>query len=187
MLSDVPAPIVPVLVNAFAPPLPRLRALRRIRRALGRALAGTDRRVASIASGGLSHALAFPDWRNPANSDDGNSSSLRGSRGAAAGRSSRRAGAASSSAVSPASRRSSIERFSTRPNGARSTMGGGADRDRTLPLEAGNGGNEVRTWLILAAACGHAPVRALSYAPVPEWKTGMAVAVVEAPRNGDEP
>ncbi|MET1003408.1 MAG: catechol 1,2-dioxygenase [Acidimicrobiia bacterium] len=187
MLSDVPAPIVPVLVNAFAPPLPRLARCVAFGRALGRALAATDRRVALIASGGLSHALAFPDWRSPANADEEFlvTSWLEG-RGRWEEFEARRRGIVVGGAprLAPefdrafldAAEQGALEQWAAEPN-----------RDRTLPLEAGNGGNEVRTWLILAAACGHAPVRVLSYAPVPEWKTGMAVAVVEAPRNGDEP
>jgi 2,3-dihydroxyphenylpropionate 1,2-dioxygenase len=44
---------------------------------------------------------------------------------------------------------------------------------------AGNGGQELRTWLVMAAALGFAPGRTLAYSPMPEWLTGMAVAVIE--------
>jgi 2,3-dihydroxyphenylpropionate 1,2-dioxygenase len=37
----------------------------------------------------------------------------------------------------------------------------------------------LRTWLTMAAALGFAPGRALAYSPMPEWLTGMGVAVIE--------
>jgi len=48
-----------------------------------------------------------------------------------------------------------------------------------LEREAGNGGQEIRTWLTMAAALGHTPATRLAYEPMPEWLTGMAVAVLE--------
>ena len=44
---------------------------------------------------------------------------------------------------------------------------------------AGNGGQELRTWLVMAAALGFAPGKALVYSPMPEWLTGMGAAVIE--------
>ena len=44
---------------------------------------------------------------------------------------------------------------------------------------AGNGGQELRTWLLMASALGFAPGKALAYSPMPEWLTGMGVAVIE--------
>src|SRR3546814_20924368 len=48
-----------------------------------------------------------------------------------------------------------------------------------LEAAAGNGGNEIRAWLMLAAAMNDAPGRTLAYPDMPEWLTGMAVAVIE--------
>ena len=48
-----------------------------------------------------------------------------------------------------------------------------------LETVAGNGGHEIRAWIIAAAAAGNAPGRRLSYNPVEEWLTGMAVAAIE--------
>lgn len=44
-------------------------------------------------------------------------------------------------------------------------------------VRGGSGANEVRTWLAAAAAGGGRPLRKLVYEPVPEWITGMAVAI----------
>jgi 2,3-dihydroxyphenylpropionate 1,2-dioxygenase len=43
-----------------------------------------------------------------------------------------------------------------------------------LEREAGNGGQELRTWLIGQAAVG-LPLAWTSYEPVPEWITGMGI------------
>ncbi len=48
-----------------------------------------------------------------------------------------------------------------------------------LGAAAGNGGQEIRTWIVTAAAMGGAPGRTLSYEPMPEWLTGMGVAIFE--------
>jgi 2,3-dihydroxyphenylpropionate 1,2-dioxygenase len=49
----------------------------------------------------------------------------------------------------------------------------------SLEEAAGNGAQEIRTWLVMAAALGHAPGRRLAYEEMPEWLTGMAVAVLD--------
>jgi 2,3-dihydroxyphenylpropionate 1,2-dioxygenase len=50
-----------------------------------------------------------------------------------------------------------------------------------LATVAGNGGQELRTWLVMAAALGFAPGTPLAYAPMTEWLTGMGVAVLDPP------
>jgi 2,3-dihydroxyphenylpropionate 1,2-dioxygenase len=46
--------------------------------------------------------------------------------------------------------------------------------DAGLEERAGNGGHEIRTWLIGFAAAG-LPLVWTSYEPVPEWITGMGI------------
>ena len=48
---------------------------------------------------------------------------------------------------------------------------------------AGNGANELRNWIATAAACGWAPARTVAYAEMPEWLTGMAVAMIDHPEE----
>src|SRR3546814_8197015 len=55
-----------------------------------------------------------------------------------------------------------------------------------LEAAAGNGGNEIRAWLMLAAAMNDAPGRTLAYSDMPEWLTGMAVAVIETDEKRSE-
>ena len=51
---------------------------------------------------------------------------------------------------------------------------------------AGNGGQELRTWLLMAAALGFTPGKALAYSPMPEWLTGMGVALIEPDSSREE-
>ncbi|MHB1517448.1 MAG: DODA-type extradiol aromatic ring-opening family dioxygenase [Acidimicrobiales bacterium] len=50
-----------------------------------------------------------------------------------------------------------------------------AAMEQTELNAAGNGANEIRAWLMVAAAVDAAPFRTLAYEPVPEWSTGIAV------------
>ena len=65
-------PIVPLVVNVFAPPLPSLRRCDELGAASAAALRsdGADKRVAVIASGGLSHRLPWPKWYDALSDDD---------------------------------------------------------------------------------------------------------------------
>src|SRR3546814_13506219 len=57
-----PIPIVPLVVNCFAPPLPRLSRVQAVGHAVPEAIAalGTDKREASIATGGRAASTPFP-------------------------------------------------------------------------------------------------------------------------------
>src|SRR3546814_18687085 len=65
--EDTPIPIVPIVVNCFAPPLPSLSRVVAVGHALRDAIAAlaTDKRVAIVATGGLSHRLPLPDCGRP--------------------------------------------------------------------------------------------------------------------------
>lgn len=181
-------PVVPIVVNAFAPPLPPMRrtlALGDALAAAARALPG-DRRVAVIGTGGLAHAIPFPDWRRPEGDDEEFLvESFREGRGRWEDFEARRR-----PLVVNAPPRLNTD-FDERVLDLL-----GAGKLATLPDElgddelvavAGNGGNEIRAWLVMAAALGHAPGRTLAYSPMPEWLTGMAVAVVDPAGPAPDP
>jgi 2,3-dihydroxyphenylpropionate 1,2-dioxygenase len=179
--SDVA--IVPVVVNMFAPPLPTPARCHDLGKAIGRAVAehtgpdGTGRRVAVIASGGLSHRLPWPkDWQRPEGEDEEFmvEAWLEGR---------------AHWSDYDARRREIILAAEASINGdfdreflARLENGDAAKlRDWTterIEEVAGNGAQEIRSWLALAGALGDAPARTLAYEPMPEWLTGMAVSVV---------
>jgi 2,3-dihydroxyphenylpropionate 1,2-dioxygenase len=180
LLAGLDIPVVPLVVNVFAAPLPRVDRCMQLGRNLAAAVAALpgDRRVAVIASGGLSHQLPWPaDWRDPHGEDEEFlvQAWLNG--------------------------RGDWERYDTRRReiitAARPTIFTEFDREFLADLErgdlesyaalscediekvAGNGGQELRTWFTMAAALGFAPGRSLGYSPMPEWLTGMGAAVIE--------
>lgn len=173
-------PVVPLIVNCFAPPLPSLRRCAQLGEALAQALAadGLDRRVAVLASGGLSHQLPFPDWRDPQSDDDEYLvTSWREGRGDWAAFEPRRRQIVVAAAPQLA------EGFDTEVL-ALVEVGAVAEVvawETDLVERGGNGANELRNWIVMAAACGWAAGRTLCYAPMPEWLTGMAVAVIDDP------
>jgi 2,3-dihydroxyphenylpropionate 1,2-dioxygenase len=179
LLHDLPVPVVPLVINVFATPLPKVSRCVELGRGIARAIAEMpdDRRVAVIASGGLSHQLPWPSrWQDPENEDEEFLvQAWRNGRG-------------------------DWERYDTRRRqiitSARPTIFPDFDEQFLAALEAGelekyahwttaeieaaagNGAQELRTWLTMAAALGFAPGRRLAYAAMPEWLTGMGVAVV---------
>ncbi len=170
-------PVVPVVINAFAPPLPTLARTIDFGTALGdslRALAG-DRRIAVIATGGLSHALPFPDWRAPdSDDDDFFVESWKNGRGNWSQYEQRRREIIVNSPpdINTDFDAALLDDLTAGRHGAV------VDRmtDDDLVAQAGNGGNEVRAWLAMSAATKTATGEVLAYSAMPEWLTGMAVA-----------
>jgi 2,3-dihydroxyphenylpropionate 1,2-dioxygenase len=179
LLAGLELPIVPIVINVFAHPLPTVRRCLDFGAAVRTALHGfaADRRVAVIGSGGLSHRLPWPDWRDPSGDDeefmvrawlDGrdNWRDYDGRR--------REIIQAAQPVINPEFDEQLL---------ALLEAGKGAQlaehTTEQLEREAGNGGQEIRTWLTMAAALSHAPATRLAYEPMPEWLTGMAVAVLE--------
>ncbi|MYS85126.1 3-carboxyethylcatechol 2,3-dioxygenase [Embleya scabrispora] len=179
LLDGLDVPIVPIVVNVFAPPLPPLARCDALGRAIRHAVTAfpDDRRVAVIGSGGLSHRLPWPDWRDPHGDDEVFIAKawLNGRENwkeyEARRREIVRAGEAS---INP-----HFDNAFLRLLEAGQTHRITEYTTEQLEEAAGNGGQEIRTWLIAAAACGHAPGQALAYEQLPEWLTGMAVAVID--------
>lgn len=173
-------PVIPLVINAFAPPLPSLKRCEALggalRRVIGRLPAA--RRIAVVATGGLSHQLPFPDWRRPEGEDEAflAMSWLEGREDW------RRFEARRRGIVVNAAAQLNPE-FDTWLLGRleRDGLRGVSDdlTDEALLARAGNGGAEVRAWLVMAHALGGRPGRAIAYSEMPEWLTGMAVAVVD--------
>ena len=179
-------PVVPIIVNVFAPPLPTLKRCRQLGEALRIAIQNLpgEKRVAVIGTGGLSHRLPFPDWRVPRSDDDKFLvDSWREGRGNWEEYEPRRR------ALVVGARAELNVDFDTAllarlEAGLMADLPDELDNDELVRL-AGNGANEIRSWLIMAAACGYTPGRVLAYSPMPEWLTGMAVAVLNnSPDHG---
>ena len=171
-------PVVAVVVNVFAPPLPTLARVCQFGSALGaaaRALPG-DRRVAVIGTGGLSHTLPFPDWSRPETDDD--RFLVESWRQARTGWSTNESRRRRIILDSPAVINSGFDQaFLAGLVAGEHEMFAQRLDNRALVAAAGNGGNEIRAWLAMRAAVGPATGDVLSYSAMPEWLTGMAVAV----------
>ncbi|TDD27968.1 catechol 1,2-dioxygenase [Actinomadura sp. KC06] len=179
LLDGLDVQLVPLVVNVFAPPLPttaRCAALGEAVHAAVRAFPG-DRRVAVIGSGGLSHRLPWPDWRDPHGDDEEFmvAAWLNG-RGDWARYDTRRREIirAAPSVINTDFDEDFLHLIET----GRTTRMCGIGTDE-LERTAGNGAQEIRTWLLMAAALGHIPGRRLAYEPIHDWLTGMAVAVLD--------
>jgi 2,3-dihydroxyphenylpropionate 1,2-dioxygenase len=181
LMPKVQCPLIPIVINCFAPPLPTLNRTRAFGVALRRAILAFPgaKRVAVIASGGLSHRLPFPDWREPKSDDEEYiTMSWREGRGRWQEYETRRRqivlGAPQAGSVNEAFDATFLA--SVR-EGRIGELPDHMD-DATLVRIAGNGAAELRMWQVMAAALDHRPGRVLAYAPLPQWLTGMAVAVI---------
>ncbi|WP_216215381.1 DODA-type extradiol aromatic ring-opening family dioxygenase [Amycolatopsis aidingensis] len=178
LLDELDLPIVPLVVNVFAPPLPTMDRCARLGEAIGQALREFEgRRVAVIASGGLSHRLPWPDWREPDGEDEEFMvrAWLDGRHNWAEYDTRRREIIRAAEPVI----NSEFDEYFLRllEAGEARTLAGYSTE--LLEREAGNGGQELRTWLVMAAALGYAPALRLAYEPMPEWLTGMGAALID--------
>jgi 2,3-dihydroxyphenylpropionate 1,2-dioxygenase len=169
-------PVVPIMINCFAPPLPRLQRCVELGKALRGAVhrLGGDLKVAVIASGGLSHQLPFPDWRQPKSDDDAFLvDSWKNGRGDWERYEARRR-AIVMSAPPRINEKFDNDFLDALCRGA--TQAWLTDFSEAGLVEvAGNGANELRTWLTMHAALDFEPGELLGYEPVAQWLTGMAV------------
>ncbi len=174
--GETAIPVVPLVVNTAAPPLPAMERCVALGRALGAALRTSDvpGRVLVVASGGLSHWLPSNDPRDPS-VDEAKKSSLIHGRADAKAFAAAREPRVRAMGGNPGSRVNAVwdgwflERLAAADLDAITTLGHDG-----LEEEAGSGGQEIRTWLIGLASVG-LPLEWTSYEPVPEWITGMGI------------
>ncbi|MEV4096260.1 hypothetical protein [Streptosporangium saharense] len=185
LLGDLDVPVVPLVVNVFARPLPTLARCVQLGENLAEAvrkIAG-ERRVVVVASGGLSHRLPWPsDWADPQDDDEAFLvDAWTNGRGEweRYDRRRREIIVAARPTIFPEFDRAFLDDLA----GGRLRRYASMTTDE-LEAVAGNGGQELRTWLVMAAALGFVPGTPLVYAPMPEWLTGMGVAVLD-PSEGN--
>lgn len=179
LLDGLDVRIVPLVVNVFAHPLPTLDRCERLGRAVREAVLDFpgDRRVAVVGSGGLSHRLPWPDWRDPHGDDEEFmvGAWLNGRDGWRDYDARRRRIVR---AAAPAVNAEFDEEFLSLLEAGKAARLTEYTTERLTEV-AGNGAQELRTWLLMAAAMDHVPGRRLAYEVIPEWLTGMGVAVLD--------
>jgi hypothetical protein len=159
---DPSLPIVPLMQNCNVPPIPTLERSMAIGRVLGEVLDRLPERVVVVGTGGLSHWVGDADrrafLRRPA-----------GTRWADADKfpmvldDTGPINATFDVDFMAALADGGIERFVEEWNTER------------IEEEAGNGAQEIRNWLMVAAAVPHLRGRTVAYEPVDEWLTGSAL------------
>lgn len=175
-------PIVPIFVNAIAPPLPSYRRARMLGEAVGRHVVGTGLKVLFTASGGLSHDPPIPlletapddvrarliDGRNP----DAAMRAAREERVRAAGRAAA-SGQGAQIDLNPDWDRAVLALFEKGDIGAFD----GFDTD-DVARTAGRAANETLAWVAAFAAqsvAGPIDARVEFYETIPSWIAGMAM------------
>jgi 2,3-dihydroxyphenylpropionate 1,2-dioxygenase len=176
MITGTEIPLVPLVVNTAAPPLPSLDRCLALGRALGDAVraAAFPGRVLIVASGGLSHWLPSNDPRDPSVVGEKRESLIHGRRDAVAFSAAREPrvramGGNPDAKVNLEWDNWFLERLAADDAGAIAALG-----HQGIEENAGSGGHEIRCWLIGHAAVG-LPLAWSSYEPVPEWITGMGI------------
>lgn len=176
---DPSIPIIPIVVNVFAPPFPSVRRCAQLGTALRDAVAAfpDDIRVAVIGSGGMSHNLPWPDWRSPESDDDRFliEAWLNGRSDWQTYEKPRRA--IIRAAEADISADFDHEFLEALVSDDAATL---AERYADVELRAGNGGAELRNWIAAKAVTGSGAVEVLGYWPIDEWLTGMGVATLFA-------
>ncbi|WP_230598263.1 MULTISPECIES: catechol 1,2-dioxygenase [Nocardiaceae] len=179
LLDGIYVPIVPIVVNVFAPPLPTFARCREFAAALRESLEreSSSKRVVVIESGGLSHRLPWPDWREPHGDDEDFMVQAR-----LDGRDNwsqydirrREIIRAAQSSITPSFDDYVLRLFE---KGNADEM---ADYSTDyVEKEAGNGAQELRTWLMMSTLLRDVAGERVAYEAIPEWLTGMGITILD--------
>ncbi|MBB6446916.1 DODA-type extradiol aromatic ring-opening family dioxygenase [Bacillus benzoevorans] len=176
--EELDIPVVPIAVNTAAPPLPTMDRCFQLGEVVRQAIESweTDKKVAIVASGGLSHWVPIPKIDSDKEEDQGLIHILKNGR----------------QEIEQLdeylqTRETRVTRIKSGPvNEAwdREVLRLIAEKDFTSLREwssefieenGGNGGQEIRNWLVLLGALQSFEADTAFYEPIPEWVTGMAM------------
>jgi 2,3-dihydroxyphenylpropionate 1,2-dioxygenase len=168
-------PLVPLVINTAAPPLPSLRRCAALGRSLGTAIQNASAgRVLVVASGGLSHWLPSNDPRDESIPAERRAAMIHGRRDVRAFSAIREPGVRALAGNPDAPVNAAWDAWFLKQLVAADLDPVTGLGDEALENQAGRGGHEIRTWLTGVAATGQ-PLTWTSYEPVPEWITGMGI------------
>jgi 2,3-dihydroxyphenylpropionate 1,2-dioxygenase len=171
--ADVP--LVPLVINTAAPPLPSLARCVALGRSLGTAIlnAGAGR-VLLIASGGLSHWLPSNDPRDDSVPAERRAAMIHGRQDVRAFSATREPRVRALAGNPDAPVNAAWDAWFLKQLVAADLDPVTGLGDEALEQLAGSGSHEIRTWLTGFAAGGR-PLVWTSYESVPEWITGMGI------------
>jgi 2,3-dihydroxyphenylpropionate 1,2-dioxygenase len=176
LTGGAPIPMVPLVVNTAAPPLPTMERCTALGAALGEAIRSSDfpGRVLVFGSGGLSHWLPSNDPRDLPAQDRRRTSLIHGRYDAQTVAADREARVRAMGGDPHARVNVDWDTWFLKQLTASEVEPIVALGHEGLEEQAGTGGHEIRVWLIGQAAVG-AHLVWTSYEAVPEWITGMGI------------
>jgi 2,3-dihydroxyphenylpropionate 1,2-dioxygenase len=176
--SDLGIPVVPIAVNTAAPPLPTMDRCFQLGEMLRQSIESweSDKKVAIVASGGLSHWVPIPKIDSEKQEDQGLIHILKNGR--------QEIEQLEEYLDSRKTRVTSLQTGPVNEEWDRLLLQLIKDKDfdslrkwtsEFIEEKGGNGGQEIRNWLVLLGALQGFESDVAFYEPIPEWVTGMAV------------
>ena len=187
--SELKIPVVPIAVNTAAPPLPTMDRCFQLGEVLRQSIESweCDKKVAIVASGGLSHWVPIPKIDSEKQEDQGLIHILKNGR--------QEIEQLEEYLDSRKTRVTSLQTGPVNEEWDRLLLQLIKDKDfdslrkwtsEFIEENGGNGGQEIRNWLVLLGALQGFESDVAFYEPIPEWVTGMAIVQFAGSFNKDE-
>ncbi len=187
--SELKIPVVPIAVNTAAPPLPTMDRCFQLGEVLRMSIESweCDKKVAIVASGGLSHWVPIPKIDSEKQEDQGLIHILKNGR--------QEIEQLEEYLDSRKTRVTSLQTGPVNEEWDRLLLQLIKDKEfdslrkwtsEFIEENGGNGGQEIRNWLVLLGALQGFESDVAFYEPIPEWVTGMAIVQFAGSFNKDE-
>ncbi|HZG71659.1 MAG TPA: hypothetical protein VEY51_09005 [Chondromyces sp.] len=185
---DLDIPVVPIAVNTSAPPLPTMDRCFQLGEVIRKAIESweTDKKVAVVASGGLSHWVPIPKIDSEKPEDQTLIQVLKNGR--------QEIEQLDEYLQTRETRVTRIKSGPVNEECDRKFLRLIKEKDfKTLrnwsaefiEENLGNGGQEIRNWLVLLGILQNFEPDVACYEPIPEWVTGMAIVQFNQPVKGE--
>lgn len=183
---DLKIPVVPIAVNTSAPPLPTMDRCFQIGEVVSKAIESWDNdlKVAIVASGGLSHWVPIPKIDSEKPEDQSLIKVLKNGRQEIEQLDEylhtreTRVTRIKSGPVNEQVDREFLRLVTEKDYAALKNWSA-----EYIEENLGNGGQEIRNWLVLLGALQSFEASVACYEPIPEWVTGMAIVQFNQPSN----
>lgn len=171
-------PVVPIAVNTAAPPLPTMDRCFQVGELVREAIESweSDKKVAIVASGGLSHWVPIPKIDSQKEEDQGLIQILKNGR--------QEIKQLDEYLETRKTRVTSLKTGPVNEEWDRQFLKLITEKDYQslrswssdyIEENGGNGGQEIHNWLVLMGALQNFENQVAFYEPIPEWVTGMAI------------
>jgi 2,3-dihydroxyphenylpropionate 1,2-dioxygenase len=184
--SDLNIPVVPIAVNTSAPPLPTMDRCFQVGEIIRKSIESweSDKKVAIVASGGLSHWVPIPKIDSEKPEDQQLIHILKNGR--------QEIEQLDEYLQTRKTRVTQIKSGPVNEEWDREFLRLITERDfeklrkwspEFIEENGGNGGQEIHNWLVLLGALENFETDVAYYEPIPEWVTGMAIVQFTQPIN----